>query len=65
MNMPLSDDDKRRLVVRTEHFLIRSGIVSKDRRQQRDSGDYAETDAGRDRRQMRRQAIARKREFLA
>lgn len=64
MNMPLSDDEKRRLTVDASAFLIRSGIVSKDRRA-RESGDYAETDEGRERRQTRRQAIARKREFLS
>lgn len=65
MNMPLSNDEKNRLAVDANEFLIRSGIVTKDRRPMRDSGDYAETEAGRDRRNMRRQARARKREFLA
>lgn len=64
MNFPLTKDEKYRLAIKANDFLIRSGITSKQSRQVRESGDYAESEAGRDRRNMRRQAIARKREFL-
>jgi hypothetical protein len=65
MNMPISTDEKRRLIVNTDEFLILVGITSKQSRAMRESGDYAESNAGRERRQERRNAIARKREFLA
>ena len=62
MNMPLSKEEKRRLVINTDEFLIRTGITSKERGAK---VPYSKSEEGRDRRQQRRNAIARKREWLA
>lgn len=65
MNMPISKTEKRGLIIDTDALISRLNSKTRQPRTMRDGGDYAESDAGRDRRQQRRNAIARKREFLA
>ena len=57
MNMPLTTEEIRRLTVNTDEFLIRTGIKAKQPRAVREKGDYAESKAGRNRRDMRRQVL--------
>lgn len=62
MNYPLSPAHKARIVADlAELFPVREDIRS---RIPRDSGDYAETEEGRRRRKERKEARARKQEWL-
>lgn len=62
MNYPLSPEHKARIIADlAELFPVRADIRA---RAPRESGDYAETKEGRKRRNDRREARARKREWL-
>lgn len=62
MNYPLSPERKARIIADlAELFPMRDDIHA---RAPRESGDYAETKEGRKRRNDRREARARKREWL-
>lgn len=62
MNYPLSPEHKARIIADlAELFPVRDDIRARVPRQ---SGDYAETKEGRKRRNDRREARARKREWL-
>ncbi len=63
MNHPLTKEQRAMIVSDLAELLKPRHDMTA--RKPRDSGDYAETDEGRKRRKDRRQAIARKREFLA
>lgn len=63
MNYPLSPEQRAMIVDDLAEYLNPRRDLKA--RAPRESGDYAETDEGRKRRTDRRNAIARKREFLA